>query len=99
MADKTFILKNNSEEIRKKITDSGIRVCICASFKDACWLDYSTVVANGVHGIGYFGEEVEIHSVEEELARFIAECKNPTFCKDVDEFISLIKEFEYEKAE
>ena len=97
MVDKTFILKENSESIRKKITDAGIRVCICASFKDAVWLDYSTVVANGVHGIGYFGEDVETHSVEEELARFLAECKNPIFCKDVDEFIKLIKEFESTK--
>lgn len=94
MENKTFILKQNSEVIRQKIKDAGIRVCICASFKDACWLDYSTVVANGVHGVGYFGEEVETHSVEEELARFLAECKNPIFCKDVDEFIRLIKEFE-----
>ena len=85
MVNKTFILKQNSEEIRQKIKDAGIRVCICASFKDSCWLDYSTVVANGVHGIGYF---------EEELARFLAECKKPIFCKDVDEFIRLIKKFE-----
>lgn len=97
MVDKTFILKENSESIRKKITDAGIRVCICASFVDADWLDYSTVVANGVHGIGYFGEEVGTHSVEEELARFLAECKNPIFCKDVDEFIRLINEFEATK--
>jgi len=98
MDNKTFILKENSEEIRKKISDMGIRVCVCASFKDACWLDYSTRVNNGVHGVGFYGGEMDTHSQEEELARFLGECKNPVFCKDVDEFIRLIKEFEYEKT-
>ena len=97
MEDKTFILKKNSGKIRRRIVQNGIHICSCATFKNAVWLDYSTVVANGVHGIGYFGEEVETHSVEEELARFLAECKKPIFCKDVDEFISLIKEFEATK--
>lgn len=85
MVDKTFILKQNSEEIRQKIKDAEIRVCICASFKYSCWLYYTTVAANGVHGIGY---------LEKELARFYAECKSTIFCKDVDEFIRLIKKFE-----
>ena len=97
MEDKTFILKKNSGEIRRRIVQNGIHVCVCTTFKNAVWLDYSTVVANGVHGIGYFGEEVETHSVEEELARFLAECKKTIFCKDVDEFIRLIKEFEATK--
>lgn len=97
MEDKTFILKENSEEIRRRIVQNGIHICACTTFKNAVWLDYSTVVANCVHGIGYFGEEVGTRSVEEELARFLAECRNPIFCKDVDEFIRLIKEFEATK--
>ena len=97
MENKTFILKKNSGEIRRRIVQNGIRVCVCTTFKNAVWLDYSTVVANGVHGIGYFGEDVETHSVEEELARFLAKCKKPIFCKDVNEFIRLIKEFEATK--
>ena len=97
MEDKTFILKKNSAEIRRRIMQNGIHICTCTTFKNAVWLDYSTVVANGVHGKGYFDEEVGTHSVEEEIARFLAECKNPIFCKDVDEFIRLIKEFEATK--
>ena len=94
MVDKTFILKENSESIRKKITDAGIRVCICASFVDADWLDYSTVVDNGVHGNGYPYEGM---TKEETRAMFLHEVKNPIWCKDVEEFIRLIKEFEATK--
>ena len=94
MVDKTFILKDNSEEIRKKIFDEGISVCHCSSFVDADWLEYSTVVANGVHGNGYPFEGM---TKEETRAMFLYETKNPIFCKDVDEFIRLIKEFEATK--
>jgi len=94
MVDKTFILKENSEVIRKKIADAGIRVCICASFVDADWLDYSTVVANGVHGNGYPYEGM---TNEETRAMFLHEVQNPVYCKDVEEFIRLIKEFEATK--
>ena len=94
MEDKCFILKENSEEIRKKIKDAGIDVCICASFVDADWLDYSTVVANGVHGNGYPFEGM---TKEETRAMFLYETKNPVYCNDVDEFIRLIKEFESTK--
>ena len=95
MVDKTFILKNNSEEIRKKITDAGISVCFCASFDDADWLDFSTAVNNGVHGVGY--PDVGM-TKEETLALYKHEVKNPVWCKDVDEFINLIKEFENGKV-
>jgi hypothetical protein len=91
MVNKTFILKENSEEIRKKIKDAGIDVCPCASFVYSDWLDYSTVVANGVHGNGYPFEGM---TKEETMALFLHEVKNPIWCKDVDEFIKLIKEFE-----
>lgn len=94
MENKTFVLKDNSEEIRQKIISAGIDVCICASFVDSCWLDYSTVVHNGVHGLGYYSEEVGTYSQEEAIALFLSECENLVECKDVDEFISLIKDFE-----
>jgi hypothetical protein len=38
------------------------------------------------------------HSQEEELARFEAECENPIYCKDVDEFVKLINDFKNGKA-
>lgn len=96
MVDKTFILKNNSEEIRKKITDAGISVCLCASFADADWLDFSTAVNNGVHGNGYPYEGM---TKEETRALFLHEVKNPVWCENVDEFIELIKEFKDGKTE
>jgi CobQ-like glutamine amidotransferase family enzyme len=94
MEYKTFVLKDNSEEIRKKIKDAGICVCVCASFEKACWLDYHTSIANGVHGVGYHDDVDGVTSQEEELARFVSECKNMVVCKDVDEFINSIKDFE-----
>lgn len=93
--DKTFILKENSEAIRKKIKDSGIRVCICAEFDGSIWLDFSTVVNNGVHGVGYGGGEM---TNDEAMALFLHEVRNPVWCDTVDEFIKLIKEFENEKT-
>ena len=93
MQRKDFILKNNSEEIREKIKAAGIRVCCCAWFKDACWLHYSTVVANGVHGVGYFDDIDNVKSQEEELKSFLSEVRNPVICADVDEFITHIKKF------
>ena len=95
MVDKTFILKDNSEEIRKKITDAGIYVCPCAKFADADWLDFHTSVNNGVHGNGYAFEGM---TKEETRSLFLHEVKNPVWCNDVDEFIKLIKEFEDGKA-
>ena len=91
MENKCFILKDNSEEIRKKILDAGIVVCLCAEFTDSDWLEYHTSVANGVHGNGYPYEGM---TKEETRALFLHEVKNPIWCKDVEEFIRLIKEFE-----
>ena len=93
MTDKTFVLKQNSAEIRKKIEDEGIPVCICASFEESCWLDFSTRVNNGVHGVGYWGEDVDTHSQEEALARFTIEASNLVVCDSVEEFIKNIKEY------
>ena len=89
--DRTYILKENSEAIRKKITDAGISVCFCASFADADWLDYSTAVGNGVHGVGFPFEGM---TKEETLALYQHEVKNPIWCKDVDMFIERIKAHE-----
>ena len=87
----TFYLRQNTKEIRDKIAQSGIDVCVCAAFKDACWLDYSTIVGNGVHGVGYYGAEMGTNSRKEALDMFLAEAHDLVECKDVDEFISKIK--------
>ena len=90
MVDKAFILKMNSEEIRKKIMDAGIHVCPCASFVDADWLDFHTSVNNGVHGNGYPYEGM---TKEETRALFLHEVKNPVWCDTVDDFINEIKKW------
>ena len=95
--NKCFVLRKNNKAIRKKIENAGIHVCVCASFKNACWLDYHTMVANSVHGVGYYGGDSGTNSQEEELARFVAEAKNLIYCANVDEFISLIKDSGYVK--
>ena len=93
MEDKCFILKENSEAIRQKIRDAGIDVCQCAQFIDADWLDYHTSVG-GVHGNGYPYEGM---TKEETRALFLHEVKNPVWCKDVDDFIAKILEYESKK--
>ncbi len=95
--DKCFILKENSEEIRQKIRSAGISVCICAEFVDACWLDYSTRVKNGVHGVGYWSEYVGVKSQKAALDLFLCELKNPVWCSSVDEFIDEILKWEHNK--
>lgn len=77
-----YVLKDNSPEIRKQIEDAGIHVCVCAEFKNACWLDYLTNL-NNVHGVGYWGEG--------ELERFVSGSKNVIWCNSVEEFIANIK--------
>ena len=95
MENKCFILKDNSEEIRKKILYAGISVCFCASFAGADWLDFSTAFNDGVHGVGFPFDGM---TKEEMLALYKHEVKNTVWCKDVDEFINLIKEFENGKV-
>lgn len=95
MDDRTFILKENSEEIRNLLTSIGIYVCHCASFVDSDWLIYSTSIANGVHGFGY---PYEGETKESTKAMFLHEVKNPVWCENVDEFIEKIMEHEAERG-
>lgn len=87
-----LVLKDNSPEIREKIRQAGIDVCSCAEDKDSVWLDFMNI--NGVHGVGYSDETDGNLTVEQELARFQAEVKDIVYCKDVDEFIDKIKNYE-----
>ena len=36
---KCCIIKSNTPELRQRLEQSGISVCICSSFKEADWLD------------------------------------------------------------
>ena len=97
MEDKVFVLTENSEEIRKKIKAAGIQVCRCASFEGACWLDYQTNITDMVHGVGFtdeVGAFCGLDTQEKALEAFVSDCMNMVVCKDVDEFINYIKEFE-----
>lgn len=95
MEEKTFILKENSEEIRQKIKDARILLCVCAEFVDSDWIYYNTLASNGVHGNGYPYKGM---TKEETRAIFLYGVRNSVFCNDVDEFIRRIKEFEYGKV-
>ena len=93
MADKCFILEENNDSIRQKILRAGIGVCRCAWFVDADWLDYHTTIGV-VHGNGYADDGM---TKEDARALFLHELKNPVWCKDVDEFIEKILEYESAK--
>lgn len=87
-----LVLKENSEAIRKKITDAGITVCACASFEGARWLDFYPYLETyrEVHGIGYGDETMD---GDTDIAMFLHDNPDACFCKDVDEFINKIKEY------
>lgn len=89
---KTFVLKENNEVIRQAILRAGIKVCICARFNNACWLDYNVGITDSVHGIGYATEDSEDQATV--LDFFVSENPNAVYCSDVDEFIAKIKEAE-----
>lgn len=88
----TLVLKENSPEIREEIKKAGIELCKCAEFENAVWLDFTN--HNGVHGVGYSDETEGNLSVEQELTRFQEEVKDIVYCKDVNEFITKIKNYE-----
>ena len=92
MKGEILILKENTEEIRDKIKQARIDICKCAEFKNSAWLEFMDI--NGVHGLGYSDETDGNLTVEQVLARFQAEIKNIVYCKDVDEFITKIKDYE-----
>lgn len=86
----TLILKSNNEDIRQTLKNNNIKVCRCASYENALWLNYNGSVTNLVHGVGY-SDETCLAPPEQVLECFIKECDSPKFCKDITEFISEIK--------
>ena len=63
----TCFIKNNTEQLRNKLSDLGWKICLCCGFKESMWL--RTLPQNSsIHGIGYYDEA---SSVEEELNRFL----------------------------
>ena len=62
-------IRKNTPELREKLEKLGYKICPCAYFYDACWLDTNV---DTIHGIGYADETYPI-SQEEQLKRFLAE--------------------------
>ena len=91
---KVIVLKQNSPEIRQKIKNAGISVCICAEFKKSVWLncypDGKTTF--DVHGIGYSDDDWPIEKAlacaEYEWKQYNVEVVE---CESVEEFIQKIK--------
>ena len=86
---KTLILKEHNKEIVKQLIAAGIPCCTCVDFFDAPWLEYNHGVTEYVH-VGYPDND-EGTTSEQELKRFVSECKDPYYCKNVEEFINEIK--------
>lgn len=86
----TIVLQDNSWEIRKTISQSGIKLCCCTEFTGAIWLTYLGVT-DMVHGLGYSDEVDGNRSVEEVIKCFKLENKDVVYCQDVNEFINQIK--------
>ena len=53
--NKVVFIKQNSEEIRKKLKDAGFSVCVCAVFPESVWLDHypDSDMPYKIHGVGY----------------------------------------------
>lgn len=86
----TLILKSNSKKIRRTLRKNHIKVCICAAFPNALWLNYNDSITNLVHGVGY-SDETCPETPEQVLECFIKECESPHFCNNIQEFINEIK--------
>ena len=93
--NKVIVLKQNSPEIRQKIKDAGISVCICCEFKKSVWLDCypEGKTTFDVHGIGFSDDDWPVEHalafVEHDWMQHNTEVIE---CSSVEEFITKIKE-------
>lgn len=91
-------LRSNSPEIRKKLEENGIEVCVCCEFEGSEWISYSQATPGTVHGIfpgdneelwseDYFGTKETFKDI------FLRDAQDYKDCgEDVDLFIKTIKE-------
>lgn len=94
---KVIFIKQNSPEIRKKLRKAGFSICICASFEDSVWLDYSpdSKMFYDIHGEGYCdpGSLEEKYSPLERITLRLAEdgyySKDREFFDTVEEFLKV----------
>lgn len=77
---KCCIIKSNTPELRQRLEQSGISVCICSSFKEADWLCcWESNMAYDVHGV--YPDGIDDLSKEAYQEDFIKEI-NPIICVD-----------------
>ena len=85
------LIKKNTPELRKKLEDAGLSVCICTTFEDADWLSCSDLeMSYDVHGV--YPDDVDDLSKEAYQEEYLKEI-NPIICESDDEFINMCKQF------
>ena len=73
-------IRKNSKELQDKLKELGYRICPCCDFENAVWL--STLISEpfkgepSVHGIGYWDEEFEVSTPEQECEDFAKTTNN-----------------------
>lgn len=82
------LIKKNTPELRQRLEQAGISVCICTTFEDADWLScWESNMAYDVHGV--YPDDL---SKEAYLEMYLKET-NPIICESEDEFINMCKQF------
>lgn len=92
---KIVFIKDNNQEIRRKLKNAGFSVCICAKFYDSVWLIYhpDENFPYDIHGEGYAdsGDYDEKHTPEERIQMRLKEdgyySKEREFYNTVEEFL------------
>ena len=81
------LIKKNTPELRKKLEDAGLSVCICTTFEDADWLS-----CWGSHmSYDVYPDDVDDLSKESYQEMYLKET-NPIICESEDEFINMCKQ-------
>jgi hypothetical protein len=84
------LIKKNTPELRKKLEDAGLSVCICTTFEDADWLScWGSHMSYDIHGV--YPDDVDDLSKEAYLEMYLKET-NPIICESDDEFINMCKQ-------
>lgn len=84
------LIKKNTPELRKKLEDAGLSVCICATFEDADWLScWGPHMSYDVHGV--YPDDINDLSKEVYQEMYLKET-NSIICESDDEFINMCKQ-------
>jgi hypothetical protein len=86
-------IRKNSKELQDKLKELGYRICPCCDFENAVWL--STLISEpfkgepSVHGIGYWDEEFEVSTPEQECEDFAKTTNNINCGTNEELFLAL----------